>query len=46
MAMNETGPEETPIVLLTRSFLGRNREKPKPVPPPLLWMMAWCFKVS
>ncbi len=44
--MNETGPLETPIVLLTRSFFGRSREKPKPVPPPDLWIMAWCLSVS
>ena len=46
MAIKETGPLDTPIVLCTRSFLGRSRLKPKPVPPPLLWMMAWCLRVS
>ena len=44
--MNDTGPLETPIVLFTRSFFGLSRENPKPVPPPDLWMIAWCFKVS
>ena len=32
--MKETGPEATPIVERTTSFLGRNRENEKPVPPP------------
>ena len=35
--MNETGPEATPMVERTMSFLGRSREKLKPVPPP-----DWC----
>ena len=38
--MKETGPLATPIVLRTRSFAGRRREKAKPVPPPDLWMTA------
>jgi len=46
IAMNETGPLDTPIVLWTMSFLGRSRLNPKPVPPPDLWMMAWCLRVS
>ena len=32
--MKETGPEATPIVERTTSFLGRSRENEKPVPPP------------
>ena len=32
--LNETGPDATPIVERTMSFLGRRREKLKPVPPP------------
>ena len=35
--MKETGPEATPMVERTMSFLGRSREKLKPVPPP-----DWC----
>ena len=31
---------------LTTSFLGRTREKEKPVPPPDLWMRAACFTAS
>ena len=34
--MKETGPEATPMVERTMSFLGRSREKLKPVPPPAL----------
>ena len=33
-SINETGPEETPIVERTTLFLGLNFEKEKPVPPP------------
>jgi transposase len=44
--MKETGPLETPIVLLTMSPLGLKREKAKPVPPAALWMSAWCLTVS
>ena len=32
--MNETGPDATPIVERTTSFLGRNLENENPVPPP------------
>jgi len=32
--INETGPDATPIVERTTSFLGRSREKENPVPPP------------
>ncbi len=35
--MNDTGPDATPIVERTTSFLGRSREKANPVPPP-----DWC----
>ena len=35
--MKETGPEATPMVERTTSFLGRSRLKSKPVPPP-----DWC----
>ena len=45
-SINETGPEDTPIVDLTTSFLGLNLEKEKPVPPPLLWIRAVFFIVS
>ena len=38
--MNDTGPEATPPVVPTLLFLGRSREKEKPVPPPDLWIMA------
>ena len=34
--MNDSGPDETPAVDSTTSFLGRTRENEKPVPPPLL----------
>ncbi len=34
--IKDTGPLATPPVDITRSFLGRRREKEKPVPPPLL----------
>ena len=44
--MKETGPLETPFVDLTMSFFGPEREKEKPVPPPLLWMSAVCLIVS
>ena len=33
-SINETGPEETPIVERTTLFFGLNLEKEKPVPPP------------
>src|SRR5437773_4572834 len=35
--MNDTGPEATPMVERTTSFLGRRRENENPVPPP-----DWC----
>jgi hypothetical protein len=35
--MNDTGPDATPMVERTTSFLGRRRENEKPVPPP-----DWC----
>ena len=44
--MNDTGPLATPMVDLTRSFLGRRRLKAKPVPPPDLWMIAARFTAS
>ena len=44
--MKETGPLETPPVERTMSFLGRRREKEKPVPPPLLWMSAMFLMAS
>ncbi len=44
--MNEIGPLEMPLVVLTRSFLGRMREKENPVPPPLLWISAVFLIVS
>ena len=44
--MNEIGPLEIPLVVLTRSFLGRMREKENPVPPPLLWISAVFLIVS
>ena len=40
------GPEASPLVVETRSFLGRSREKLKPVPPPLWWILAMLFKAS
>jgi hypothetical protein len=43
--MKLTGPEATPLVLCTKSFFGLRRENAKPVPPPDLWMRAWCFSV-
>ncbi len=33
--MKETGPEASPLVVETRSPWGLNREKSKPVPPPV-----------
>ena len=33
-SINETGPDETPIVERTTLFFGLNLEKEKPVPPP------------
>ena len=44
--MKESGPVETPAVESTTSFLGRRREKEKPVPPPLLWMRAVFLMAS
>ncbi len=46
MVMNDMGPLATPCVLLTLSPSGRILENEKPVPPPLLWIMAVCFTVS
>ncbi len=40
MLMKETGPEASPLVEATRSFFGRSREKLKPVPPPVWWILA------
>ena len=44
--MNDTGPEARPPVEATRSSFGRRREKAKPVPPPVLWMIAAAFTAS
>ena len=44
--MKETGPDATPMVVRTMSFLGRSREKPKPVPPPHWWTSAMARSVS
>ena len=44
--MNDTGPEAMPPVEPTMSFLGRMRLKAKPVPPPVLWMIACCLIAS
>ena len=33
-SINETGPEDTPIVDLTTLFFALKRENEKPVPPP------------
>jgi hypothetical protein len=44
--MNETGPEATPMVDRTMSFLGRRREKLKPVPPPDWCTRAMAVRVS
>ena len=44
--INETGPDETPIVDFTTLFLGLNLENEKPVPPPDLWIRAVFFIVS
>ncbi len=38
--MNETGPLASPAVLRTMSPTGRSRLNEKPVPPPLLWIIA------
>ena len=38
--MNEIGPLEMPVVLITTSLAGRSRENEKPVPPPDLWISA------
>ena len=40
MPMNETGPEASPLVVFTRSPLGRRCEKLNPVPPPDWWILA------
>ena len=45
-SINETGPEDTPIVDLTTLFLGLNLENEKPVPPPDLCINAVFFTVS
>jgi hypothetical protein len=42
----DTGPEARPPVERTMSFLGRRREKAKPVPPPDWWMMAAALTES
>ena len=44
--MNDSGPEETPLVDMTTSLWGRTRENEKPVPPPLLWMSAVFLMAS
>src|SRR5437667_11795443 len=44
--MNETGPDAMPLVDRTGLFLGRRREKEKPVPPLVLWMKAVCLSAS
>jgi len=44
--MKEIGPEEIPFVDRTTSARGRRREKEKPVPPPLLWIMAVFLTAS
>ncbi len=44
--IKEMGPEATPPVVRTTSFLGLNLEKEKPVPPPDLCMIAACFTDS
>ena len=44
--MKDTGPEATPMVERTMSFLGRSREKPNPVPPPDWWTRAMERRVS
>ncbi len=44
--INDIGPEATPPVVLTTSFLGRSLEKEKPVPPPDLWINAVCLTAS
>ncbi|VVC02059.1 Uncharacterised protein [uncultured archaeon] len=46
MRMNDKGPEATPAVLLTMSPFGLSLENEKPVPPPLLWIMAVYFTAS
>ena len=45
-SINETGPEDIPIVECTTSFLGLNLEKEKPVPPPDWWIRAVFLIVS
>src|SRR5574341_1530486 len=45
-SMKEIGPEDTPFVDLTVSFLGLSLENEKPVPPPDLWMRAVFFTAS
>ena len=44
--MNDTGPEATPPVDRTTSFLGLRREKLNPVPPPDWWIKAMFLTVS
>ena len=44
--MKETGPDATPMVERTTSFLGRILEKLKPVPPPDWWTNAMFLSVS
>ena len=46
MVIKEMGPLATPCVVLTLSPSGLILEKEKPVPPPLLWIMAVCFTAS
>ncbi|OPY54075.1 MAG: hypothetical protein A4E51_01021 [Methanosaeta sp. PtaU1.Bin055] len=43
-SMKETGPLATPPVARTGSPFGRRREKEKPVPPPLWWILAISFR--
>ena len=45
-SMNGSGPEATPRVEATRSPAGRRRENEKPVPPPVIWMIAAHFTAS
>ena len=45
-SMNDTGPEETPIVDLTTLLRGLSFENENPVPPPDLWIKAVFLTVS
>ena len=45
-SIKETGPDETPIVERTTSFLGLSLENENPVPPPDLCINAVFFTVS